>query len=443
MNAPLRQLITLARLSALGALVGVMCGFGSALFLWMLAQATAYREGHEVIVYTLPLAGLAIGWLYERYGESVRGGSALILDRLREGGETIPLRMAPMVLIGTVLTHLFGGSAGREGTAVQLGASLADALARALKVDALTRHQLLVAGVAGGFGSVFGTPIAGLVFALEFGRVGRQSYVALVPALWAALIGDMVSHALGAVHTHYPCPAPLALSPLLLGKWVLFGAAMALATIAFISLTHGLAHQLKARVSRLPWRMALGGAAVVLLWKLMGTSDYLGLGLPMIVRAFEDPNLPIYAFAAKLLFTALTLSAGYLGGEVTPLFFVGAALGSVMARALDIPIAMGAGVGLAAVFAASANAPMALSVMAVELLGVSVLPHVAIVCVIAYALSGLRGIYMHQEVDHDKAGKPLGRATLLLHHRPASPSPAAPHRDELRPPTDEGEVRSS
>ena len=151
--------------------------------------------------------------------------------------------------------------------------------------------------------------------------------------------------------------------------------------------------------------MFVGGVVVVALWRLVGTSDYLGLGVPTILRSFSDPNLPWFAFALKIVFTAVTLGAGFLGGEVTPLFFVGAALGNVLARLLGLPIALGAGVGLAAVFAAAANTPLALSVMAVELLGAAMLPHAAIVCVACYLLTGQRGIYMAQRVLRGKDGR--------------------------------------
>jgi H+/Cl- antiporter ClcA len=405
--------VTLAQWLGLGSLTGVLCGAGSALFLHLLDAATSFRGRHEVIIYTLPLAGLVLGWLYERYGQPIRGGNNLVIDTLHDGGPELPLRMAPMVLLGTVLTHLFGGSAGREGTAVQMGASLTDWMSHRLRLSGPLRRQLLAAGVAGGFGSVFGTPVAGAVFGLEFIVLGRLEYAALLPALVAALVGDAVTRALGIVHTPYPSPAALPLTPLVLGKWLLFAVAVALTTTAFIELTQGLKRALERRVPRLPLRMALGGATVVLLWQVLGTSDYLGLGVPTIVRSFTDPGLPSYAFAAKLVFTAVTLGAGFLGGEVTPLFFVGAALGNVLAQLLGLPLELGAGVGLAAVFAAAANTPLALSVMAVELLGAAVVPHVVIVCVVAYVLTGHRGIYPSQRLLWRKSGAPLPTPTTL------------------------------
>ena len=397
----------------LGALVGILCGAASAAFLWLLDRATAFRTGHEAIVYLLPIAGLAIGWIYERLGQSIKAGNNLVIDTIHDEGPQIPLRMAPMVLVGTVLTHLFGGSAGREGTAVQMGASLADWVSHRLRLGSPVRRQLLAAGVAGGFGSVFGTPIAGAVFGLEFIVLGRLEYNALVPALVASVVGDMTTRAIGIAHTPYPAASYVPLTPLLLLKWLAFAAAVALVATVFIELTHAIKRRGEALVPRLPVRMLLGGLLVVGLWKLVGTSDYLGLGLPTILRAFEDPYLPVYVFALKLLFTAITLGAGFLGGEVTPLFFIGAALGSVLARILGIPIALGAGVGLAAVFAAASNTPLALSIMAMELLGAAVFPHVALVCVLAYVLAGHRSIYPAQRVLAGKGGGRLRHPTAL------------------------------
>ncbi len=423
------RLVALGQWLVLGALVGVLCGSASALFLWLLDRATAFRTGHEVIVYTLPVAGLAIGWIYERFGRSIQGGNNLVIDTIHGDGPEIPLRMAPMVLAGTVLTHVFGGSAGREGTAVQMGASISDWLAHRLRVGKDVRRQLLAAGVAGGFGSVFGTPIAGMVFGLEFIVLGRLEYDALVPALVAAVVGDMTTRALGIGHTHYPVLSHVPLTPMLLLKWLVFAAVVAIVATVFIELTHFIKKRGERHVQRLPLRMFLGGLVVLGLWKLVGTSDYLGLGVPMIVRSFEDPNLPVYAFALKLVFTAVTLGAGFLGGEVTPLFFVGAALGSVLARLLGIPIELGAGVGLASVFAASSNTPLALSIMAMELLGAPVFPHVAIVCVLAYLLTGHRSIYSAQRLLDGKLGVRLAQQTALRQPSKA-PRPAQSKKND-------------
>jgi H+/Cl- antiporter ClcA len=428
----------LLRWLVLGALVGVASGLASAAFLIALDRATRFRVDHEIIVYALPVAGLVLGAIYERWGQSIKAGNNLVLDTIHSDAPQIPLRMAPMVLVGTVLTHLFGGSAGREGTAVQMGASLSDAIAHRLGLRDEARRQLIAAGIAGGFGSVFGTPIAGTLFGLEVLWIGRIEYHALLPALVAALVGDAVTRACGVVHATYPVVGYHPLTALLALKWLAFGAAVAATSAVFVDLTHGLKKRLESHVPRLPVRMMLGGLAVVAMWRLVGSSDYLGLGVPTLLRAFEEPSLPAYAFAAKLVFTAVTLGAGFLGGEVTPLFFIGATLGAVLGRLLGIPIDLAAGVGMASVFAAAANTPLALSVMAVELLGASVLPHVVVVCVVAYLASGHRGIYPAQRLVRLKtAHRALSRPVRLGDLHRESPSrdaesegPDAPRRDE-------------
>ena len=402
-----RRIQIIVQWIALGCGVGVACGLASAAFLLLLDRATRFRLDHEIIVYALPLAGIGIGLVYERWGTPIKGGNNLVLDTIHTthtSSPAIPIRMAPMVLVGTVLTHLFGGSAGREGTAVQMGASFADAIAHRFKLDPEGRRQLLAAGIAGGFGSVFGTPIAGMLFGLEVVWVGRIEYHALLPALVASIVGDLVTRACGVSHASYPVVPFEALSPLLALKWLGFGLAVAATSTAFVELTHRLKRWLEKHVPRLPLRMMAGGIAVVAMWKLIGTSDYLGLGMPTIIGAFVDPNVPSHAFLAKLVFTSVTLAAGFLGGEVTPLFFIGATLGAVLGRVMGIPIELAAGVGMAGVFAAAANTPIALSIMAVELLGSNVIPHVLIVCVIAYLITGHRGIYPSQRLNRFKTG---------------------------------------
>lgn len=383
----------------LGVLAGLLSGAASALFLLLLDRATAVRVADERWVYALPLAGLGFGLAWEWLGASTQRGTNLVIDALVEGGAPVPLRMAPMVLVGTVAAHLFGASVGREGTAVQMGASLSEGLSRALELAPRARRALLVAGVAGGFGSVFGTPFAGAVFALEFAVRGRVEVLAAVPALVAAVVGDFTTRQLGVSHTVYPTVAALAVSPALLLKWLAFAAAIAALAAVFIALTHALKEASASRVKRLGLRMALGGVAVVALWKLSGGSDFLGLSVPTLVRSFSDPQLPAATFALKLLFTVVCLGAGFPGGEVTPLFVIGAAAGNLLARALGLPLELGAGVGMASLFAAASSTPIALSVMAVELLGANALPHVALVSVLAWALAGSRSIYTAQRLQ--------------------------------------------
>jgi H+/Cl- antiporter ClcA len=219
---------------------------------------------------------------------------------------------------------------------------------------------------------------------------------ALAPGLVAALVGDLTTRALGIGHTHYPRVAYLALGPVVLLKWAVFAVAVAATSSLFIELTHGIKHLSEKRLGSLAKRMFVGGLVVVLLWKLTGTNTYLGLGVPTIVRAFHDPALPNYVFALKLLFTAITIGTGFIGGEVTPLFFVGATLGCAFGAFLGLPIELAAAVGMTSLFACAAKTPFAIMFMAVELFGINCLPHVALVSAIAYVLGGERSIYAAQ-----------------------------------------------
>jgi H+/Cl- antiporter ClcA len=400
------------KLVSLGAAVGFACGCASFVFLRGLDALTSMRSAHEQWVFALPLAGMFLGLALRRWGTSIQRGTGLVLEAYHhqassEGLQRIPLRVAPMVLAGTWLTHAFGGSAGREGTAVQMGASLAEAIARLFRVSPDLRRRLLIAGMAGGFGSVFGTPIAGAIFGLEIVVVGRLDRSALVPAVAASFVGDRVARMLGAEHTVYPAYIPISLTPIVFGKLCLMGAAMALLAVAFLESIHRIKGVLEAKIPHPGLRMSLGGVAVVGLWQLTGTSDYLGLGLPMLTRAFTDPALPQWAFLAKLVFTVLTLGSGFIGGEVTPLFFIGATAGNVLAQRLGLPLTLGAGVGMAAVFGAAANTPLALAIMAAELLGPAIFPHAFLVVAIAYVLTGQRSLYRSQRFVRTKLGRPI------------------------------------
>jgi len=393
----------LAQWIFLGTMVGLLAGAASALFLWLLGLATAYRAGHESIVFTLPMAGLGMGLLLQKWGGPVRAGNNLVIDTVHENSDRIPVSVAPWILGGTVLTHLFGGSAGREGAAIQMGAAIAEEVSHRFSVRPQTRAQLLAAGVAGGFGAVFGAPIAGTVFGLEVVHLGKIEYSSLVPALVASVVGDFTVRTIGIHHSVFPRVEALGIDPLLALKWTLVGVLVALVAIAFIELTHRIRALLEDKVPTLPLRMFFGGIAVVALWQLVGDSQYLGLGVPTILSAFSEPSA-WYVFALKVLFTAVTLGAGFLGGEVTPLFFIGATLGGAIAGPLGLPLALTVGVCMAAMFAAASNTPLALSIMAVEMFGANVLPHVVIVCVVAYLMTGNRSIYPSQRLSQEKCG---------------------------------------
>lgn len=387
--------------------MGVLSGTASALFLRLLNHATAYREGHSWLLFLLPIAGIAIGFIYDRFGQSVVGGNNLLLDTLH-AEETvvvsIPFRMAPLVLLTTVVTHLFGGSAGREGTAVQMGGTLASLLAKLLRFGVHDHRLLIMAGISGGFGSVFGTPLAGTVFGLEVLSIGRIEYSALIPCFVAAYIGDVTCRALGITHHVYSVGETLpGFTPTLWGWIILAGILFGGAAFLFTELTDGIAHAMKARVKSPLLSPFLGGLVVIALTYIVGSRDYLGLSLPLIERSFIPGGIVLWAFALKILFTSVTLGTGFKGGEVTPLFCIGATLGAAFAHVIGQPTGFFAALGFVAVFAGAANTPLACILMGIELFGTGMGVPLGAACILAYILSGHRGIYGSQRVGVSKS----------------------------------------
>ncbi|MGC4232342.1 MAG: voltage-gated chloride channel family protein [Niabella sp.] len=402
--------------------VSITVGSLVALFLWLLEEAIHYRFAHPWLLFLLPLAGIFIYILYKYSGKNAEGGNNLIMDEIHEPSGGVPFRMAPLVLLTTIITHLFGGSAGREGTAVQMGGSIAQFFAKKLRLSKEDVKTLLMTGIAAGFGAVFGTPITGAIFALEVLALGRIKHDALMPCFIASVLADIVCTAWGIHHTPYSInfteTGTVSLRVfhfdfLLLIKAIIAGAAFGLAGYMFARLSHTIKNYSNKWI-RIKWLIpAIGGLIIILFTYVLGTEDYLSLGVTnpnegsvSIVSCFSPGGATHFSWLWKLLFTAITLGTGFKGGEVTPLFFIGAALGNTIATLTGAPVDLMAGLGFIAVFAGATNTPIACTIMGVELFGADNVLYYAVACFTAYYFSGRSGIYHAQRIEVSKISKP-------------------------------------
>ena len=391
----------------IAGLVAILAGSASALFLAALDMATGWRESHRWLLWLLPLAGFAVGWVYLHIGSRVEAGNNLLIDEIHDPKNVIPLRLAPLILVSTVVSHLFGASVGREGTAVQMGGALADQLTHVFRLRREDRSILLMAGISAGFASVFGTPLAGAIFGLEVLVAGRMRYDAIFPCMVAAIVADQVTLLWGIQHTHYPLGALAAPQVGTILAVIVAGALFGVVGSLFAHCTHGLSAWFRQRVAYAPLRPLIGGFAIALVVGLAGAASldlhrYLGLGIPTMVDAFRMP-LAWWDWLGKFAFTVASLGSGFKGGEVTLLFYIGATLGNVLAPLLHLPFPMLAAIGFVAVFAGAANTPIACTVMAIELFSPQIGPFAALACATAYLFSGHTGIYKAQRIAQLKA----------------------------------------
>ncbi len=383
--------MTYLRNSAYSVLSGTIAGLATAIFLHALTWVTNYRTLNPWLLLGLPFVGILIVWTYHQYGQDAERGNSLVLEEIHNPKKHIPLRMTPLIFFGTLATHLFGGSAGREGSSVQMGASLSSTLGRYLKVSQETQTLLLMTGAAAGFGAAIGTPIAGMIFGMEVLYKRGLRLSAWYPCLIASLIATHICHLMRVPHSLYLIPQIPNMTITLVGSLIFSGICFGLLARLFIITTRFISKQLGTGLSA-PF---IGGLTVVGIYTALNSLRYAGLGITVIQESLEKPVSfwdPVY----KLILTALTLGSGFKGGEFTPLVFIGSTFGSALSQVLDTPHSFLAALGFASVFAAAANTPLACAIMAAEIFGWTLFPYVLMSTYIAYWVSGTHGIYNGQ-----------------------------------------------
>ena len=385
------------------AAVGIVCGMVGGAFAIVVEEATHLRQHTPWLPFLMPVAGLAIAGLYRLLKLPLSIGTDEIIKTVRTQ-EGVSIRMAPAIFLSTALTHLTGGSAGREGAALQLGGSIGVAMSRIIKPFGDTRRIFQLCGMAALFSALFGTPLAATIFVIEIIDIGRINHRALLPCLISALTAKLVAIAIGAPAEAFPLASGLAEA-----NWLTLlqaggvGLCCGVVAVLFCHTMHFSGKCLRKLVPNDYLRIALGGAAVALLALLLGTADYQGSGMHVILNALQGNAAP-EAFLLKILFTALTLGVGFKGGEIVPSFFVGATLGCVVAPLLGLDAALGASLGIIAMFCGVTNGALASMVLSVELFGAEYLPLFGIACAVSYALSGHISLYHSQAFDVPKMG---------------------------------------
>ena len=405
--------VALGKWLAVAALTGVLCGLIGSAFALSVGYVTRLRAANGWLLYLLPLAGVAVASVY-RALRTEGMGTDDIIDAVHLG-KPLSAKLVPSIFIGTVLTHLCGGSAGREGAALQMGGTIGYWSSRALRLDDRDTRTGTLCGMAAFFSALFGTPLAATMFAIMAISVGELYHAAFIPCFTASLVAYGLSMWLGVAPVRFTAVIP-ALASTGLVRAAILAALCAWVSARFCALLHASARHMKKCIPK-PWlRAAAGGAIVVALTLICGTTDYNGAGMDVITAAIEQGRVKPEAFALKMLFTAVTLAAGFKGGEVVPCFFVGATFGCAVAPLLGLPASFGAALGLVSVFCGATNCPIASTFLSIELFGGSGILYFALACGVSYMLSGYGGLYSSQTILYSKLKAQYINVHTNAHH---------------------------
>ena len=386
---------------SLAIIIGICAGFTSTLFLHSVDWAINFRRAHDWMIVFLPLVGFLVAWFYKVYGREVQNGNNLIIDEIHEPKKTIPFRMVPMIFIGSVISHLFGASVGREGAAVQMGAGFSDQFSKYLGRFYNNRKLILMMGMSAGFSSIFGTPIAGAIFGFEVLFIGTLVYDALLPCLVAAVMGYYTAYLLGVVHPHYFYLDTPSVSISGIVASILAGVIFGLAAKLFVWAIYSVKNLYKEKVKNDLLPPVIGGAIMVVCYYLFGSDRYHSLGEEIIHASFTQHVYP-WDFLGKIFTTALSVGSGFRGGEVMSLFYIGSTLGNSLSFILPLDYPILAALGFVSVFAGAANVPIASVILAFELFGPGIGVYAALAIVSSYLFSGGHGIYHSQRTHTEK-----------------------------------------
>ena len=385
-----------------GTLIGLIVGTVASCFGVALGFVNNLRGDWPLLKLGLPVGGLAIVFLYRFFRNYSDKGTNTVVASLHSNVD-IPGKMAPLIFVSTVITHLFGGSAGREGAALQLGSSIANFLGKSLRLSDDDRKMVIMCGMSAGFSALFGTPMAAAVFSMEVIRVGSMHYAGFVPCVVASIVGNFVAKGFQLPPEVFPFTNVPELSPLTFAQILIFAVGAALVSILFCVTLHETEHLYEKRLKNPYLRIAVGGTVIVALTFVLGTDLYLGSGMGIIEEILHHGHaVPWYAFLLKLLFTALTIGAGFKGGEIVPSFTVGAAFGCCVAGLVGLPMELVTACGMVGVFCGVTNSPITALLISFELFGFAGMPYFLVTVAVTYMLSGYHSLYREQRFSDSK-----------------------------------------
>lgn len=407
-----KSLLLIGQWILLGSIIGIVIGSTTAFLLETNDFLGEFREEkNKWLFYLLPLGGILIGYIYMKFGkvsinDTMHDAAALnntVIDSVN-GEKKMLRRTGPIVYLATFLTVLFGGSTGREGAAVQMGGSVAQTLANFFKVNPLDNKILLMSGISAGFGAAFGAPITGVVFGMEMSALGKIKLEALVPCLVSSFVGHYITTiAWGVKHETFLMKTVPEVSVLLFMKVILVAIIFSLLSIAYCQLRHSIQKVSEKYLKKNHMKRAfVGGLIIVALTLVIGSQDYNGRGLDMLQQSFTE-GVPPFAFLAKLIFTAVTLGSGFVGGEAIPLFFMGATLGNTLHSFIGLPMSFLAALGLIAAFSGGTNTPIAAFLLGMEMFDGKGLEYFFIICIVSFIFSGHHGLWPSQQIYEPKS----------------------------------------
>jgi len=400
LQVPATHLYYFAKWLVLAVMVGLITGLVGSAFWHCLMQVTRLRTQYPQLILGLPLGGLLIVWLYHICGRDQDKGTNMVLSAVREQ-DRVPVRITPLIFVSTMITHLFGGSAGREGAALQMGGSIGNGLARLLKLERKSINSMIMCGMSGAFAALFGTPMAAAVFSMEVVSVGLMYYAALVPCVISSLVALGVAKYLGVHGEHFTILELPEFGVIPAAKIILLAVLCAAVSAVFCMILHKVSDLAKEKLKNPYIRVVAGSMVILAMTALLGTTDYLGAGMPVIERAMEGEVRP-EAFLFKMLFTAVALGVGFRGGEIVPTLYVGATFGCLVGQYIGMSPSLCAAVGMAAVFCGVTNTPISTLLIALELFGMEAFPYMMLGIAVSYMLSGYSGLYHSQRIVYSK-----------------------------------------